>query len=76
MKQNRLDGERTRALAVLAANLDGCTRAIMLGYGCSLDVTASLIRTGLATDQVGKRARGRSLGGTRAHHGGGTAGSR
>jgi hypothetical protein len=51
-KQARLDGERSRALAVLAQAPDGCTRAMMLGRGFPLALIASLIRAGLATDQT------------------------
>jgi hypothetical protein len=61
MKQTSFQHERYRALVFLADNPDGCTRAIMLGQGFSLVVTGSLIRAGLATDQMGKRGRGRPL---------------
>ena len=56
MKQTtRFDEECRRALALLAESPDGCTRAIMLAHGFSLALTASLIRGGLATDQMAKR---------------------
>ena len=61
MIQSSFQHERYRALAFLADNPDGCTRAIMLGQGLSLALTGSLIRAGLATDQVDKRGRGRPL---------------
>ena len=60
MKQTSFQHERYRALVFLADNPDGCSRAIM-GQGFSLVVTGSLIRAGLATDQMGKRGRGRPL---------------
>ena len=55
MKQTLVDGERSRALAILAENPDGCTRAVMLGRGFTLALTASLIRAGLATDHKPER---------------------
>jgi hypothetical protein len=36
MTQTRFEGERNRALALLAESPDGCTRAIMLARGFSL----------------------------------------
>jgi hypothetical protein len=58
MKQTLVDGERSRTLAILAENPDGCTRAVMLGRGFPLALIASLIRAGLATDQIAKRIHG------------------
>jgi hypothetical protein len=58
MKQTLVDGERNRALAILAEHPDGCTRAVMLGRGFPLALIASLIRAGLATDQIAKRIHG------------------
>jgi hypothetical protein len=49
MKQTCLDDERRRALAVLAANPDGCTRTVMLAHGFSLALLNRLFRSGLAT---------------------------
>ena len=60
MKQSRVDGERSHALALLAKNPNGCTRAIMLGHGFSLALIASLIRAGLDTDQTTRRIHGGS----------------
>jgi hypothetical protein len=57
MKQTHLDGESNRALALLAENPDGCTRAVMLGHGFPLALTASLIRAGFAIDHVPNRGR-------------------
>ena len=58
-KQTLVDREHIRALAILAENPDGCTRAIMLARGFSLALTASLIRADLATDQMPKDRGGR-----------------
>ena len=44
-----------RALAFIAGNADGYTRAVMLSHGFSLALTASLIDAGLATDRMPKR---------------------
>ena len=44
-----------RALAFIAGNADGYTRAVMLSHGFSLALTASLIHAGLATDRMPKR---------------------
>jgi hypothetical protein len=49
MKQTLLDDERRRALAVLAANPDGCTSTVMLAHGFSLALLNRLFRSGLAT---------------------------
>ena len=59
MKQTRLDSESNRALALLAKSPDGCTRAIMLGHGFPLALTASLIRAGVAIDHVNRSRNGR-----------------
>jgi hypothetical protein len=50
-KQTLIDGEHIRALALLAENPDGYTKAMMLGRGFSLALTTSLIRAGLAIDK-------------------------
>ena len=41
--------QRRRALELLDAARNGCTEAIMLAHGFSVDVLAELIRDGLAT---------------------------
>ena len=51
----RLDEDGGRALAFIAGNADGYTRAVMLAHGFSLALTASLIHAGLATDRMPKR---------------------
>ena len=55
MKKTLVDGERNRALAILAENPDGCTRAVMLGRGFPLALIASLIRAG-ARDRSDREA--------------------
>jgi hypothetical protein len=57
-EQVSLDREHYCALALLAKNPDGYTRAIMIARGFSLAITDSLIRAGLATTKrigTGKR---------------------
>ena len=51
----RLDEDSRRALAFIAGNPDGYTRAVMLAHGFSLALTANLIHAGLATDRMPKR---------------------
>ena len=51
----RLDEDGRRALAFIAGNADGYTRAVMLAHGFSLALTASLIHAGLASDRMPKR---------------------
>ena len=57
MKQMRLDDDRRRALATLAENPDGCTRAIMLARGFPLALLNRLVRTGLATSHLDREER-------------------
>jgi len=57
MKQMRLDDDRRRALAILAENPDGCTRAIMLARGFPLALLNRLVRTGLATSHHDREER-------------------
>jgi hypothetical protein len=57
-EQVSLDREHYRALALLAENPDGYTRAMMIAHGFSLAITSSLVRAGLATTKrlgTGKR---------------------
>ena len=58
MIRPRLDEERTCALAVLAENPDGCTRAVMLARGFSLALLNRLVRAGLATSHLEREERG------------------
>jgi hypothetical protein len=41
--------DRRRALELLASCRDGCTEAIMLAHGFSIDMMVELINAGLAT---------------------------
>jgi hypothetical protein len=43
---------RRRALELLAASPDGCSEAIMLAHGFTVDFLVDLIRTGMATRQT------------------------
>ena len=58
MKQTRLDGQRSRALALLAESPDGCTRAILLARGFPLALLNRLVRAGLATSHIKREERG------------------
>jgi hypothetical protein len=40
---------RRRALELLAASPDGCTEAIMVAHGFTVDMMVKLVRAGLAT---------------------------
>src|SRR5215813_9355246 len=44
--------ERRRALELLAASPDGCSEAIMLAHGFTVDFLVDLIRTGMATTRT------------------------
>jgi len=44
--------ERRRALELLAASPDGCSEAIMLAHGFTVDFLVELIRTGMATHRT------------------------
>jgi hypothetical protein len=43
--------ERRRALKLLASNADGCTEAIMLAHGFTVEFLIDMVRAGLATAQ-------------------------
>jgi hypothetical protein len=43
--------ERRRALKLLASNADGCTEAIMLAHGFTVEFLVDRVRAGLATAQ-------------------------
>jgi hypothetical protein len=49
---------RDRALRLLAENPDGCSRAILLAHGFSLELMDKLIRVGLATASTEREIRG------------------
>src|SRR5262245_7418296 len=44
--------ERRRALELLAASPDGCSEAIMLAHGFTVEFLVDLIRTGVATTRT------------------------
>jgi hypothetical protein len=52
-----LDEECRRALALLAENPDGCTRAIMLARGFPLEPLNRLVRAGLVTSHLDREER-------------------
>ena len=69
--------ERRRALELLAASPDGCSEAIMLAHGFTVDFLGDLIRTGMATRQTERVvAGGRDGSRPREDHGGWPAGTR
>jgi hypothetical protein len=51
------DGERMRALTVLAESLDGCTEAMMLEHNHSIETIDALIDAGLAGLQTEDRGK-------------------
>jgi hypothetical protein len=44
--------QRRRALELLASCRDGCTEAIMLAHGFSIEQVVELVRAGLATVHI------------------------
>jgi hypothetical protein len=54
-----LTTRQRRALEVLAGYRDGCTEAIMLAHGFSLDLMVELVHAGLATAHVESVVAGR-----------------
>jgi hypothetical protein len=48
-RASKRNAERRRALELLAASPDGCSEAIMLAHGFTVDFLVELIRTGMAT---------------------------
>jgi hypothetical protein len=44
--------DRRRALELLAASPDGCTEAIMLAHGFTVELMVQIVRAGLATEQT------------------------
>jgi hypothetical protein len=47
--RKRAKPDRRRALELLAASRDGCTEAIMLAHGFSIDMMVELVNAGLAS---------------------------
>jgi hypothetical protein len=50
---------RRRALELLAASPEGCTEAIMLAHGFTIDMLANIILAGLATVKIERMVAGR-----------------
>jgi hypothetical protein len=46
------EADRRRALKLLAASPDGCTEAIMLAHGFTIDMLVDMTRAGFATAQA------------------------
>jgi hypothetical protein len=44
--------DRRRALELLATSPNGCTEAVMLAHGFTVDFLAEIVRAGLATAKV------------------------
>jgi hypothetical protein len=76
-RRRAADAKRRRALELLADSADGCTEAIMVAHGFTVDMLVELINAGLATASADARSpadtRWRY---PRADHGGGPAGAR
>ena len=49
MPRRRPKPDRQRALQLLASCRDGCTEAMMLAHGFSIDITVELVNRGLAS---------------------------
>jgi hypothetical protein len=52
--------DRRRALELLAASRDGCTEAIMIAHGFSIDMLVELVNAGLATATAERVVAGRN----------------
>ena len=60
--------ERRRALKLFASNADGCTEAIMLAHGFTVEFLVDMVRAGLATAQPERmRAGGQPRDTSRTH---------
>jgi hypothetical protein len=57
-RKRKADAERRRALELLAGNRDGCTEAIMLAHGFTVEMLAELVTARLATAQTERMAAG------------------
>jgi hypothetical protein len=58
----RLSADQHRALAMLAdAGQRGCTDQLMMAYGFTFDLLASLVRAGLATATLRRKRVGRRV---------------
>jgi hypothetical protein len=66
--------KRRRVLELLAASRDGCTEAIMLAHGFTIDLLVELVRAGLATAKAERvLAAGRAVEVATEDHRGGAA---
>jgi hypothetical protein len=57
--RRRPKSDRRRALELLAASSDGCTEAIMIAHGFTIEDLVELVRAGLATATAGRVVAGR-----------------
>jgi len=57
-RASKRNAERRRALELLAASPDGCTKAIMLAHGFTNDFLVDLIHAGLTTAKAERVAAG------------------
>lgn len=58
-RQRHPKPDRRRALELLASCPDGCTEAILLAHGFSIDDMVALVRDGLATAHAARVVAGR-----------------
>jgi len=57
-RRHGLTSDRRRALRLLASAQEGCTEAIMLAHGFSIELMVELINTGLATAKAKRMVAG------------------
>jgi len=55
-RRRAADAKRRRALELLADSADGCTEAIMVAHGFTVDMLVELINAGLATASADARS--------------------
>jgi hypothetical protein len=65
-RKRRADTTRRRALELLDASREGCTEAVMLAHGFTVDMLVELVTARLATAQTERMV----AGGRRSHNGG------
>jgi hypothetical protein len=59
-----LSGEQQRALRLMAGSPKGCTKAVLMAHGCSIQMLEQLVTAGLAetwTEEIISSHPGRSL---------------
>jgi len=61
MPKQHPGSDRHRALALLAASRDGCTEAVLLAHGVTIDQMVELVRAGLATAEPERVMAGRHV---------------